>query len=87
MAALSGSRAIRAVVTPGLTVILAVVAVIATVLIVTAMVVVIVAHVFMMVIVAALVVSRVSSLFGFFDVSVSICCLYQFTDGCGPLTV
>ena len=78
MAALFASRAIWAVVTPGLTVILATVAVIAAVLIITAAVMVIVAPFFMAVIVAALVVSGAGSPFGFFGVSISVCCLYQF---------
>ena len=75
------------VITPGLTVILAVVAVIATVLIVTAVVVVIVAHVFTSVIIAVLVVGGAGSLFSFFGVGVPICYLYQFANGSGPLAV
>ena len=58
-AALSASRAIRAVVTPGLVVIFTAVAVV-------------VVPIFTMVIVVALVVSGASSPFGFFGVGVSI---------------
>ena len=60
---LSASRAIRAVVTPGLTIILAAVTVIVVVLIITVAVAVIVAPVFTTVIVMALVVSRAGSPF------------------------
>ena len=63
------------------------VAVVATVLIITAVVMVIVASVFTSVIVAALVVGGAGSPFGFFGVCVSVCCLYQFIDGCRPLAV
>ena len=41
----------------------------------------------MTVIIVALVVSGAGSLFSFFIIDVSVCCLYQFTDGCGPLAV
>ena len=74
-AALSASRAIRAVVTPGLMIILVAVSVITVVLIVMA------------VIITALVVSGAGSPFGFFGVDISVCYLYQFTNGCGPLVV
>ena len=73
-AALSTSRAIREVIMPGLVVILVVVMVI-------------VEPIFTMVIVAALVVSGAGSPFGFFGVGISVCYLYQFIDGCGPLVV
>ena len=69
---------------PGLVVILVAVTVIAAVLIITAAIAVIVAPVLMTVIIAALV---VGSLFGFSDIDVSICYLYQFADGSGPLAV
>ena len=39
----------------------------------------------MTVIVASLVMSRAGSPFGSFGIGISVCCLYQFTDGCGPL--
>ena len=77
-AALFCPRALRAVVTLGLAMNLVAVAVVATVLIITAVV---------MVIVTVLVVSGVGNPFGFFGVGVFVCCLYQFTDGCGPLVV
>ena len=75
------------VVTLGLMIILATVAVIAVVAVIMAVVAVIVAPVFTSVIVAALVVGGASSLFGFFGVGISVCCLYQFIDGYGPLVV
>ena len=74
--ALSASHAILAVVTLGLVVILVMVSVVTAVLIVTAAV-----------IIAAFVVSGTGSPFGFFDIGISICYLYQFADGCGPLMV
>jgi hypothetical protein len=80
MEALSASRAIWAVVRQGL-------AVVTVVLIITAAVAVIVAPVFTTVIVVTLVVSGAGNQFGFFGVGVSVCCLYQFADGCGPLAV
>ena len=86
-AALSASRAIWAVVTAGLVVILAAITVIAPVLVVTAVVTVIVASVFMTVIVALLVVSGAGSPFGFFGVGISVCYLYQFANGCRPLAI
>ena len=78
MAALSAARAIWVVVMPRLVVILVVVVVVVAVLIITATV---------MVIVMMLVVSGAGNPFGFFSVGVSVCCLYQFADGCGPLAV
>ena len=42
---------------------------------------------FTTVIVAALVVSGTGSPFSFFGVGISVCYLYQFADGCGPLVV
>jgi len=75
------------VVTLGLVIILAAVIVITVVLIVTAAVVVVIAPVFMLVIVAALVMGSAGSPFSFFSIDVSICCLYLFADGCGPLVV
>ena len=39
------------------------------------------------VIITTLVVSRAGSPFGFFSIGVSICSLYQFADGYGPLAV
>ena len=57
------------------------------VLVVTVAVVVVIAHVFTMVIVAVLVVSGAGSPFSFFGVGISVCCLYQFIDGYGPLVV
>jgi len=87
MVALSASRALRAVVVPRVAVILVAIIVAAAVVIVTAAVAVIIAPVFTMVIIAALVVSGAGSSFGFFGVGVSVCCLYHFTDGCGPLAV
>ena len=72
---------------PRLAVILAAVMVIAMVLIITVAVAVVIAPVFTALIIATLVVSRAGSPFGFFSIDVSICCLYQFTDGCGPLVV
>jgi hypothetical protein len=68
-------------------VILVTVVVIVAVLIITMAVVVVVAPVFMMVIFAASVVSGAGSPSNFFDVGISVCYLYQFTDGCGRLTV
>ena len=85
--ALSTSQAIRAIVMPGLVVILAAAVVIVVVLIITAAVTVIVALVFTTVIVATLVVNGAGSPLGFFDIGISVCCLYQFVDGCGPFAV
>ena len=86
-AALSTSRAIRAIITPGLMVILAAVTVVVAVVIVMTAVAVVIAPVFMSVIVAAMVVGRVGNPFSFFGVSVPVCYLYQFAYGCGPLAV
>ena len=61
--------------------------IVAAVLVVTAAVVVVVAPVFMTVIVASLVMSRAGSPFGSFCIGISVCYLYQFADGCGPLAV
>ena len=61
--------------------------VVAAVLVIMAAVAVVVAPVFTMVIVVALVVSRAGNPFSFFGVGISVCCLYQFADGCGPLAV
>ena len=68
-------------------VILATVAVVAAVLYVIVVVGVIIAPIFMMVIIATLVVSGAGSLFNFFSSDISVCYLYQFADGCGPLVV
>ena len=84
---LSTSQAIWAVVMPGLMVILAVVTVVVVALVVMVAVVVIVAPVFTTVIIMALVVSGAGSPFDFFGVTIPVCYLYQFTDGCEPLAV
>ena len=87
MAALSASQAIWAVVALGLTVIVTAVMVVAVVLVIMTVIVVIVAPVITMVIIAALMVSRAGSPFNFFDVSILVCHLYQFANGCRPLVV
>ena len=78
--ALSTSRAIRAIVTSGLAVILAAVTVVAAILIITTTVAIIIAPIFTTVII-------VVGPFSFFGVGISVCYLYQFADGCGPLAV
>ena len=70
---------------PEITIILAAIAVVVAVVIIMAVVTVVVVNVFMLIIVAALVVGEAGSPFSFFSIGIPVCCLYQFTDGCGPL--
>jgi uncharacterized BrkB/YihY/UPF0761 family membrane protein len=86
--ALSASRAIRAVASPLLAVILVMLTIImAAVVIVVATVAIVVAPLIMAIVVAMLIVIRMSSPFSFLDVGVAVCYLYQFADGRRPLAV
>ena len=79
MVALSASQALWMVVVLGVAVIVTVITVITMVMTIAAVIVIVVTSVFMM--------SGAGSLFGFFSVDVSICRLYQLTDGGRPLAV
>ena len=79
MVALCALRALYMIITLGVTVIVTVITVITTVMTIVAVIVIVVMSVFAM--------SRAGSPFGFFDVDVSVCCLYQLIDSCGPLAV
>ena len=77
--ALSGSRALWMIVTPGVTVIMTVIMVITMVMTIVAAIVIVVASVFVM--------RGEGRPFGFFSVSVSIHHLYQLDNGGRPLAV
>ena len=67
------------IITPGVMVIMTAITVITMVMTIAAVIVIVVASVFMM--------SRAGSPFNFFDVSILVCHLYQFANGCRPLVV
>ena len=67
------------IVTPGVAVIMMAITVVTTVMTIMVAIMIIVTFVFMM--------SRAGSPFSFFGIDVSICYLYQLTDGGGPLAV
>jgi hypothetical protein len=71
----------------GVAIILVAVAIVVAFLIVTVTVMVVVAPIFTMVIIVTLVVGGAGSPFSFFDIGITVCCLYQFIDGCGPLVI
>ena len=77
--ALSASRALWTIITPGVVVIMTAIMVIMMVMIIVAAIMITIASIFVM--------SRVGSPFGFFGIGVSIHYLYQLTDGGRPLAV